>query len=422
MTPGRAGLLAGEADGPPAVVTSRRASISTFRSEPRAVTSADPVGDDLDREVYCVLGMPVDAVDMAGALARLDAAAARTAPCLVSTPNLNFLAMCGGDVEFRETLLASDLSTADGMPIVWLARLVGAPIRERVAGSDMFEALKLRLGRAPMKVYLFGGPDGVAAAAAQALDTAGGGVRCVGAMSPGFGSIAEMSAPAIIDAINASGADLLAVSLGARKGQAWLAHNHDRLRVPIRAHLGATINFQIGAVRRAPAPLRKLGLEWLWRIKEEPALWRRYARDAAFLARLLVTRVLPLATWGRWQLRRGEHRASCLKVNITQHGEGTIIRLAGSATARHIDAVLPVLREALRAGDRAMTVDLSNTLTIDTRGLGALMMLRKQLRAGERRLRLAGASPTLARLFRLHGAGFLLEGQGMAPCNTRRSA
>ena len=81
-------------------------------------------------------------------------------------------------------------------------------------------------------------------------------LRCVGTLDPGFGSVDEMSRDQIIDEINASQADFLAVSLGAKKGQLWLHRNHQRLTIPIRVPLGAAINFQAGKVKRAPPRLR----------------------------------------------------------------------------------------------------------------------------------------------------------------------
>src|SRR5207244_10946213 len=104
-----------------------------------------------------------------------------------------------------------------------------------------------------------------------------------GVLDPGFGSVEEMSRDHIIDKVNAGAADFLAVSLGAKKGQLWLHRNHQRLTIPVRAHLGVTVNFQAGTVKRAPLRLRAWGLEWLWRIKEEPHLWRRYAHDGRVL-------------------------------------------------------------------------------------------------------------------------------------------
>src|SRR5271170_3598049 len=121
--------------------------------------------DDLSREVYCILGIPIDAIEMPAVLSRIDAAAANAAPFLISTPNLNFLVNSQTDPEFRKSLLLSDLCPPDGMPIVWIARLMGIPIKRRIAGSDMFEALKSRRRpEGPLKIFLFGATEQVAAA------------------------------------------------------------------------------------------------------------------------------------------------------------------------------------------------------------------------------------------------------------------
>src|SRR6266571_485866 len=160
--------------------------------------------DDLSREVYCILGIPIDALEMPAVVERIEAAAARAGPYLISTPNLNFLVRSQADAEFRESLLLSDLCPADGMPIVWIARLLGIPT-PRIAGSDIFDVLKASPGAArPLKVFLFGGPEGVAAAACRALNAASGGLGCVGWIYPRFGSVEDMSQDEIIATINAS--------------------------------------------------------------------------------------------------------------------------------------------------------------------------------------------------------------------------
>ena len=218
--------------------------------KPNTITG---VPDDLSRDVYCILGVPIDAIEMPEVLQRLEIAAASPVPFVLSTPNLNFLVNSQRDCEFRESLLASDLCTADGMPVVWIARLMGTAIKFRTAGSDMFDALKAvpRLEQ-PLKLFLFGGTEDAAAAAARALSVNPHTLKCVGWICPGFGTIDDLSQDRFIDGINSSGADFLVVALGAEKGQLWLLRNHYRLRIPIRAHLGATINFQAGTVKRAP--------------------------------------------------------------------------------------------------------------------------------------------------------------------------
>ena len=139
--------------------------------------SAGP--DDLSRSVYGLLGVPIDAVDMDAVLAQISAAAASATPFLLSTPNLDFLTTSRFDREFLESLLLSDLCPADGMPIVWLSWLLGVPIRERTAGSDIFATLKsMRRSPRRLSVFLFGGAEGVVAKASQRINNAAGWASC----------------------------------------------------------------------------------------------------------------------------------------------------------------------------------------------------------------------------------------------------
>jgi N-acetylglucosaminyldiphosphoundecaprenol N-acetyl-beta-D-mannosaminyltransferase len=363
---------------------------------------------DLSRAVYCVLGMPIDAINLSTVMRRIEAAAAGRIPFLVSTPNLNFLVNSLSDPEFRETLIDSDLCPPDGVPIVLIARLLGLPIKERAAGSDLLEHLRASgaTGRR-LRIFLFGGAEGVAAAAAKVLNAEPGGLVCVGSMYPGFGTIDEMSQGHIIDAINSSKADFLAVALGAKKGQQWLQQNHRRLTIPIRAHLGAAINFQAGTVRRAPPALRALGLEWSWRIKEEPHLWRRYWYDGFVLLRLLMTRVLPLALATRWHRLSPKSQTQDLLITTSHNHESVTISLCGAATERHVPKAISCFQEAL-GSKLNIIINLSSTRLIDARFFGLLLMLRKQLKGHGATLECAGVSRALAARFRLNEVEFLL--------------
>ena len=365
--------------------------------------------DDLARNVYCVLGLPIDALDLPAVLRRIEAAAARRTAFLISTPNLDFLVQSRTDPEFRESLLDSDLCPADGMPIVWIARLIDVPVKTRVSGSDIFDALKApeRLAR-QLRVFLFGGAAGVAAAAARTLNAVPSGLNCVGVLDPGFGSVDEMSRDHMINQVNASGADFLAASLGARKGQLWLHRNRRRLTIPVRAHLGAAINFQAGTVKRAPPGLRAWGLEWLWRIKEEPQLWRRYGYDGWVLLRLLVTRILPLAIANRWYRFTSQRQPQDLQIKTAQNHDSVTIGLEGDATERNIAQAIACWRETLTATNKAVVFDLSGTRVIDARFFGLLLMLRKRLKGQGATLTFIGVSPAMERLFRLNELGFLL--------------
>jgi N-acetylglucosaminyldiphosphoundecaprenol N-acetyl-beta-D-mannosaminyltransferase len=388
------------------------ATASTKTRDPNAAVTR--TSDDFGRRVYCVLGIPVDAIDMTAALHAIEAAAGGREPFLLSTANLNWVVTSRSDPEFRESLLDSELCTADGMPIVWIARLLGLPIENRVSGADLFENLRTaKRGARPLTVCLFGGAAGVAAVAAEKINAKSHGLRCVDSIDPGFGTIEEMSCDALLTHVNASGADFLAVSLGAKKGQLWLQQNRDRLRSPVRAHLGAVVNFQAGSLRRAPRYLQSWGLEWLWRIKEEPHLWRRYWNDARVLMALLVKRVLPLAV--ATYIRPATHED--FTISTKQSSDALVIRLSGSATERHVDKAITCFRNAV-ASRNEITVDLSAASVIDARFFGLLLMLRKQLKRQRGRLTFIGASRRVAKMFRYNELSFLLTADSGVPATS----
>ena len=334
---------------------------------------APPRRVDFDRPLVNILGLPFDAIDVGQAVRRIREAAFGGRRCFVSTPNLNFAIAARTDAAFRGTVLRSDLNLVDGMPLVWIARLLGLPLRERVSGADVFEALQAHAGP-PVTVYLFGGPPGAAALAGDAINRRGGGVRCVGSDSAGFGSVESMSGDARIDRINRSGARFVVVSLGAGKGQAWIERNAARLTAPVLSHLGAVVNFTAGTLRRAPRWMQVSGLEWLWRIREEPPLWRRYRNDAVAVAGLLLARVLPDAIDGlRWRAS-GQPEAAPARLELALTPGGRTLRLAGDWRG---EGRLPALRAALTqcAADEArLGVDLAGVTAVGNAFTGLLLV------------------------------------------------
>ena len=364
--------------------------------------------DDLARNVFGIFGIPIDAVDLDGALRQIEEAIDFKQKLLISTPNINFLVTSWEDSSFRESLLLSDLCPADGMPLVWIARLLDIPIRGRVSGSDIFNALKKMRGKKLSwpKAFLFGGADGLVRNLADKLNLKSDGMKCVGAISPGFGTVAEMSNEQTIAAINASGAEFLAVFLSAKKAQAWLLENYHRIDVPVRGQFGATINFEVGTIKRAPAFVRSLGFEWLWRIKEEPYLWARYARDSVALLGLLSSCVVPLYIATHIRSRR---RSLALQVNCAAAADAkrVIVRLHGDATAHHIDAGIVSFHNVLDS-HTDVEVDLSETRYIDQRFFGLLLMVRKQLAAHGLVLTFSSVSHRMRHQFKLNRFEYLL--------------
>jgi N-acetylglucosaminyldiphosphoundecaprenol N-acetyl-beta-D-mannosaminyltransferase len=376
-----------------------------------AGVEAPPPRDELSRQVFGVLGLPIDAMGLEPSLKALEAAIEKKEVFLLSTPNVNFLISSRVERRFRESLLMSDLCIVDGMPIAWIARLLGVPIKERVTGADLFDALKFddRFDR-PFRVFLFGGADDVAARVGKTLNAQSRGLRCVGTLNPGVGTVDEMSSERIIEAINASGADILAVFLSAKKAQSWLLQNHDRLRIPVRAQFGATINFEAGIINRAPLILRSVGLEWLWRVKEEPYLWRRYWADGKSLLRLLLTGALPLAVDSLWTRLRSTRTGEGIRIELSEDDNTVVVHFSGLAIAAHIDKAISAFREAL-GREKAIAVDVSSIRMLDPRFFGLLLMVRKQLRRRGQDLRLIRPSPAIIRAFRWNGFEFLLSNE-----------
>ena len=363
--------------------------------------------DDFDREVYCIGGLPFDAIDLPQTMSRLRDARFKNTSCFLTTPNLNFLAMTQDDPDFRNSVIHSDIVIADGMPIVWIAKLLGIPVRERVSGSTLFEAFG-REQRRKMTVYFFGGSDGVAAEASKRINEKSSGLICVGYYSPGFGTVDEMSESTVIDNINLSAADFLVVSIGVKKGQAWIVKNMHRIKVPLVSYLGAVINFEAKRLKRAPASLQKIGLEWAWRIKEEPHLWRRYWDDGRFFLQLLATKIFPHVLWLRFN--RGRLEQLSHKITVGLDYEGTYYRLVVCGVV--LDPISPDIRSLMRQAslqNKNVQVDLANAEYLGFGIFGLLLLLKKQLDKQGLQLKIVGLRPGIRKLFDWNGLTYLIE-------------
>lgn len=348
-----------------------------------------------ERPVWSVLGVPVDALTLDEAMAEVRSAAAAGRPLSFVTPNLNWLVRALRDPAAMSQVREADLSLADGAPIVWLARKLGAPITERVAGSDLFERLREKqAGQKPLRAFFFGGRDGAAEKANAALNAQPGGMIGCGFLNPGYGDVTSMGAAVIIDTINAARPDFIVVALGAAKGQAWISANRHRLHAPVIAHLGAVVDFTAGTVPRAPAWMARSGLEWLWRIKAEPSLFARYWSDGWALVRLVPGRLMPL----RRRLARLETAGAPLIDRIVE-GKGYRLILSGD----HAGDSIAALRSAYRAAAEThgdVTLDVSRLGRVDGQFLALTGLLQEQLKQAGRVLRVTGPSPDIEALLR----------------------
>lgn len=361
---------------------------------------------DFSRNVWCLLGLPFDAIDLEQAADEVLSAANGKKSCFLSTPNLNFLCAAQTDSSFRESVINSDLSIADGFPVILVAKLLGIPLPGRVAGSDLIEYLYRRNTPAPLKVFFFGGEPGAGELASQKINQKPSGLLAVGHYAPGFGSVDEMSAPEIIDTINQHEVEFLIVAVGAKKGQAWIEHNRHHLNAAVISHLGAVINFFAGSVKRAPVLAQRLGLEWLWRIYQEPALWRRYYDDGVSFLRLLLCNVFPYWFWLKFNQPRASDEIVVIDISKEPGGIKHIL-LTGYCT----DLTISPLREAFKSAaveKHDVILDLKAVTVIDSAFLGLCLVLYKQLKASGHSLKLINPNRGVRRIMKWQKVNDLL--------------
>ncbi len=246
------------------------------------------------RDCFSSLGIPVDNLSLEDTVEQVIRMAKirDDRPRLVSTLNVDFLVNSLGTrfttarhPELLNVLRNSDLVTADGFPIVWLSRIMGRPLQQRVCGSDMVPLLAAKAACEGLSLFLLGGGEGAAKAAAEKLVAQYPGLGIAGTSAPCIHTEGPELANCIVDdeaitqQINASGADILLVGLGNPKQELWFNRNRDRLQVPVSIGVGGTFEFITGAVQRAPAWVQRLNMEWAYRISQDPRrLWYRYAK------------------------------------------------------------------------------------------------------------------------------------------------
>jgi exopolysaccharide biosynthesis WecB/TagA/CpsF family protein len=211
----------------------------------------------------------------------------------VCTGNLDHLAMLERDSEFVRVYHQADLVLADGAPVLWLSNLScrETPLRERVAGSDLFWELAQASQAHGLRLFFLGGRPGAAERAADAVKARHPGAVICGMHCPPHETFDTADVQKqILGEIRAASPDILFVAFGAPKQEKWIRKNLDRLGVPVSIGVGGTLEMAGGNVRRAPVWMRKVGLEWAFRFIQEPMrLFRRYfLTDVPFLLRAYV--------------------------------------------------------------------------------------------------------------------------------------
>lgn len=233
----------------------------------------------------------IDAVTLDGALEAIETLVARGAGGGVHTPNVDHIVLSERSRHFADVYARADLTLADGVPVVWASRLLGAPLPAKLSGADLMWPLARYAAARGWRVYLLGGLPGAAAEAARRFQ-ADCGLEVVGVDDSRVSLDRPDSYAGVVARIRAAEPDLVLVAYGAPKQELWIDRVRESITPAVSIGVGASLDFVAGRLRRAPAWMSRVGLEWLFRLCQEPRrLWRRYlVQDPMFL--LIVLRTL----------------------------------------------------------------------------------------------------------------------------------
>jgi len=235
-----------------------------------------------------ILSVRIHRVTMSGTLALLESMIRGGGSHHVVTVNPEFIMLARHHRTFRDVLNRADLAVPDGVGILHASRLLGKPIRERVTGIDIIEQFAPRAAQRGFRVFLLGAGPGVAERAAAVLQRAAPGLVIAGTYA---GSPDETEEDDICGRINDARPDILLVAYGSPNQELWIARTREKLSVPVSIGVGGSFDFIAGVVERAPGWMRGMGLEWFYRLVNQPERWRRMLALPHFAARVAVQRL-----------------------------------------------------------------------------------------------------------------------------------
>jgi N-acetylglucosaminyldiphosphoundecaprenol N-acetyl-beta-D-mannosaminyltransferase len=374
-------------------------------------------------ETAVILGIPVDNLTMDEAVDSIfdmiEAYRHDKRPRQVATVNVDFVVNTltwrlgrSRHPELLDILRRADVVTADGMPLVVVSKLLGSPLKGRVTGADLVPRLAKDAAQRGKSLYFLGGRETVAKRAAALLQQRYPSLVIAGIDSPFVYTEGKNLADAedvdreIIERINAARPDILLIAFGNPKQEVWFNRNRNRLRVPVSIGVGGTFEFIAGSVKRAPAWMQRTGMEWIFRITQDPGrLWKRYLLGF-FKFGLMVW---PAVLYYRYQLLG--HRLLRTKGALPPEAPGdpgapatthlTIVALPSRLDLAALEGVSEGVDQAF-AGGADIALDFGQVSFVDSRGLGFLI---RTLRRGEREGRevyLLRVAPKARRFFELN--------------------
>lgn len=230
-----------------------------------------------------MMGCRVDNLSMEETLGRIEQFIQSGRPHQHVVVNVDKLVKASRDAQLRQIINDCALVNADGMPVVWASRLLGKPLKERVAGVDLFEALMKCAGEKGWRVFLLGAREEVVSKVAETYQRKYPGLALAGYRNGYWKGEAEEAE--VARQIRDSNADLLFVAISSPKKEQFLGRYQAEMKIPFAMGVGGTFDVAIGRVKRAPVWMQRSGLEWFYRFLQEPRrMFRRYfVDDMAFI-------------------------------------------------------------------------------------------------------------------------------------------
>ena len=341
--------------------------------------------DDTWSPPICLLGVPFDNITTQQTLARITGMVDSRRPHFLATANVDFTVQAMHDLELRRILSDAHLVLCDGQPLVWASKILGNALPERVAGSDLAPLLLSLAEQRGWRVFFLGGEESVAAKAVENVRAKHPHLKIVGVLSPPFKPLLEMDHDAICRTVREANADLLFVSFGCPKQEKWISMNYRNLGVPVSIGVGATIDFLAGTMKRAPKWMQRSGLEWTWRLAQEPRrLFKRYFTDLFVFGGGIVRQIF------------GLKKRKCdgdTQLHIVQTSSNQIVDLPVDFSASAVRALRSTWDHLLQ-GRKPAVLNGSAVTHADSTGVAMLLRLETDLR--QNGLPLVIAAPSLA--------------------------
>ena len=304
---------------------------------------------------FHVFGVEVFNSSMAEVLDDLEERLVSHAKSNVGFVNADCLNKCFSHAEYHETLRAMERVYPDGIGVRLAAQMFGNGVEENINGTDLFPLLCQRLAGTSHGIFLLGAREGLAEKVAENMTERYPGITFAGCQ---HGYFTAENEDEVINKINASGASVLLVALGAPQQELWLARNRYRLNAPILMGVGGLFDFYSGRIERAPVWIREIGLEWVWRLLQEPGrMWRRYViGNPLFLYRVWQQKKRNGSVGRRMQVTPAEEadviehfgkmgQAASLRSRLMQVRQSywNVLRASGALLKRITDAVAGIL-------------------------------------------------------------------------------